>query len=195
MSVPVLILAGGASRRMGTRDKLLELVEGAPLLRVLAQRALEVSDDVTVLVRPNTPARRQAVNGLAVNVLETDAAIEGIGGSLREGCQHLSQRDAFLLVLGDLPDITGNDMRAVLEARQAAPQNEIWRGATEDGAPGHPILFSRACFPMLLALRGDQGANAHMSKKRVALVNLSGQRARLDLDTPEAWDAWRQGQT
>lgn len=46
--ITLVIPAAGASRRMGDRDKLLEPVDGFPLLRGVAVRALAVSDDVIV---------------------------------------------------------------------------------------------------------------------------------------------------
>jgi molybdenum cofactor cytidylyltransferase len=193
MTVPILILAGGASSRMGAREKLLEPVGGQPLLRLQAWRALKASREVTVLIRPGQPAVRRALAGLPLHVLVASEAFEGMGGSIRAGTRaHLRSR-SFLMMLADLVEIEAQDLRAVMAARATHAEAAIWRGATEDGEPGHPILFDRAVYGDLLNLRGDDGGRRIMERwaDRVVLVPLKGKRARRDLDTPEEWDNWR----
>ena len=193
MTVPILILAGGSSSRMGSRHKLLETVQGQPLLRVQALRALEVSEDVTILIRPEQPALEQAVAGLPVKLLIAPEALEGMGGSIRAATGAFRDRDCFLMLLPDLVEIEADDMHAVIAARDGDHEHWIWRGATQDGKPGHPILFDQAVFGDLLNLDGDTGGNRIMQSHadKVRLIRLPGQRARTDLDTPEDWAAWR----
>lgn len=196
MTVPILILAGGASSRMGSRNKLLEPAHGQPLLRLQAWRALKASREVTVLMRPGQPALRRALAGLTVKTLVVSEAFEGIGGSIRAGTRAHLRSKCFLMVLADLVDVEAQDMRTVMAARATQNGPWIWRGATEDGLPGHPILFEHAVYGDLLNLRGDRGGDHVIQARadRVQLVPLPGRRARRDLDTPEDWDAWRQEQ-
>ena len=196
MTVPILILAGGSSTRMGDRNKLLEIVEGQPLLRLQAWRALKASRDVTVLMRPGQPALKRAIAGLPVRLLTASEAIEGIGGSIRVGTRAHLRHKCFLMMLADLVEIEANDMRKVIAARATDHGPWAWRGATEDNKPGHPILFEQSIYADLLNMRGDTGASEILAQHadKVKLVPLPGQRARLDLDTPEDWDAWRASQ-
>ncbi len=101
--------------------------------------------------------------------------------------------DKAMLLLGDLPDLTADDLRAVMGAVRTHPDALIWRGGTQDGRGGHPIIFDQTLFSRLLALKGDDGGRSvvHAAEDRVHLVPLPGNRARLDLDTPEDWAAWR----
>ncbi|MEM9524812.1 MAG: nucleotidyltransferase family protein, partial [Pseudomonadota bacterium] len=73
------------------------------------------------------------------------------------------------------------------------PGNLVWAAADEDGRQGHPVLFSSALFTRLMALEGDDGARSVIKAAGggVHLIPLPGGRARRDLDTPEAWRAWR----
>ena len=193
MSVPILILAGGASRRMGARDKLLEPVHGQPLLRLQAWRALKVSPAVSVLIRPDRPDLESALEGLNVRIIRADESEEGIGGSIRAGTRAHLDQSCFLLMLADLVDIDSSDLRAVIGARNLSPGPMIWRGATTDGKPGHPILFEQPVFEDLLQLQGDTGGETIMAKHagNINLVALPGAKARRDLDTPQDWDNWR----
>lgn len=193
--VPILILAGGASTRMRGRDKLMEEIGGEPLLRLMTRRALTVSDSVYVALRPDKPERLQALSGLPVEMVLAQAALEGLSGSLREGVAALPECPAFMVLLADTPAVGATDMNAVLTARDAHPKARIWRGATKDGKPGHPILFHSCLRPLFRRLQGDSGGEEIVKplKDRTHLVRFEDDRARRDLDTPEDWVAWRRG--
>ena len=190
---PVLILAAGQSRRMGGRDKLLEEIDGVPLITRLARAALATGQPVLVTLPPQGSARRAALQGEPVRIVTADLAADGMAASLVAGLAALPERaDAVMILLGDLPEIGADDLRAVMAAAASAPQ-AIWRGATDDGRPGHPVVFPRRLFSELAGLQGDSGAQtviqAHAGDLR--LCSLPGARAVTDLDTPEAWAAWR----
>lgn len=193
MTVPILILAGGASSRMGSRHKLLEEVQGQPLLRLQAWRALKASREVTVLLRPGQPELRRALAGLPVRIVVANEAFEGMGGSIRAGTRSLLRARCFVLMLADLVEIEAQDLRTLILARSKANGPWIWRGATADGRPGHPILFENAVYGELLNCRGDRGAQAVLDAHadKVRLVPLTGDHAITDLDSPEDWAAWR----
>ncbi|WP_424970164.1 nucleotidyltransferase family protein [Dinoroseobacter sp. S76] len=194
MSDITLILAAGQSRRMAGRDKLMELVDGRPLVARQAALAARVTRDVLVALPPRPHARYAALDGLGVTALSVPESAEGMGGTLRGAVARLPKTcTGLLLLLGDLPDITEQDLRAVLAARQDAPEARIWRGTTGTGAPGHPILFAPSTFPDFADLTGDEGGQSLIARHRdhVHLVPLPGNRARRDLDTPEDWAAWR----
>lgn len=192
--LPALILAAGASSRMGPgRDKLMEPVGGAALLTRTLRLAAQHCDPVFAAL-PEAPHPRYAALPEGTRAVPVAEAAEGINASLRAGLAALpAGSPAFLLLLGDLPALEGRDIAALLAARAAHPEALIWRAATEDGKPGHPVIFSAALYPQIAALRGDDGARAvvQAAAGRVHLTPLPGQRARLDLDTPEAWAAWR----
>lgn len=197
MTVPILVLAGGNSSRMAPRHKLLEEVHGQPLLRLQAWRALKASKDVTVLIRPGVPALKQALSGLNVKIISAPEAYEGMGGSIRAGTRAHLRSKCFMMLLADLVEVEAADMRTVMAARATSNGAWIWRGATEDGKPGHPVLFDHMVYGDLLNLRRDAGGQDVMRqhRNRIQLVPLPGKRARRDLDTPEDWDAWRAEQT
>jgi molybdenum cofactor cytidylyltransferase len=55
---------------------------------------------------------------------------------------------------------------------------------------GHPVLFSRSCFPELSALRGDSGARALLDAMGADLVLVPVDAdAPGDVDTPEMLEA------
>lgn len=191
--IPILILAAGQSSRMRGRDKLLEDVQGQPLLCRQVKLALAMQQPVFIAMQEGADQRKAAIADLPVTVLTVPDAAEGMSGTLRGAVAQLPHAPAFMMFLGDLVALELSDLRAVAAARTANPDYLIWRGATEDGKPGHPIIFDAALWPEFTHLRGDTGGEAIIKshKDQTYLVNLPGQRARFDLDTPQDWEAWR----
>jgi CTP:molybdopterin cytidylyltransferase MocA len=197
-SLPIIILAAGASSRMRGRDKLLEVVDGAPLLRQQAMKACAVTTGPVLIALPDFPhPRYAALDGLEVLPFAVPDADEGMNASLRRAFAALPPgAPCAMVLLGDLPDVTADDLAKVADAVDPESGQLIWRGATRDGAAGHPIVFHRALFAAFATLTGDSGGRevVAQAKGRVTLVPLQGSRARRDLDTPEEWDEWRQEQ-
>jgi len=198
MRIATILLAAGSSSRMEGRDKLMERVDGQPLLHLMATRAISAGGPVIVaLPMPNTPfgpARWACLDGLNVKPVSVPEATEGMNASLRTAVAALPQGlDAAMILLADLPELTADDLRTMRNAIAAHPDASIWRATDADGRPGHPVAFSARLFPDLIALAGDGGAQnvVRAHKDDVWLVPLPAAHATLDLDTPEAWDAWR----
>lgn len=175
-------------------DKLLEPVDGQPLLRRQAVIAQSLGWPVHVALPPRPHPRYAVLEDLDLALLPVDSASEGMGGTLRGAIEALPEKTgSVLLLLADLPDITGEDLARIAAAQDAHPEAAILRGATSAGAPGHPILFRTETHPAFAKLSGDDGGKAVIAafSDRVHLVPLPDDRARSDLDTPEDWQRWR----
>lgn len=191
--IPILILAAGKSARMGGRDKLLEDVGGVSLLRKQALMALATEEPVFVAVGPENAPREAVLGDLDLTVLTAPDAAEGMGATLRQTVRKLPKTPAFMVVLADLVALETSDLVTVLNACIKNPHRLIWRGATTDGKPGHPIVFADTLRTEFDELAGDHGGEAIVKNARdqTMLVKLPENRARFDLDTPEDWKNWR----
>ena len=191
--IPILILAAGQSSRMRGSDKMLEDVGDVPLLRKQAQRALATEQPVFVALPHANESRSEVLRDLNLSLLHISHAEEGMSATLREAVPQLPTSKAFMVVLADLVELETSDLDTALNARNAFPDALIWRGATQDLKPGHPILFDFSLRVAFANLAGDFGARRIVSRHadKTVLVPLPGDRARRDLDTPEDWEAWR----
>lgn len=193
--MPIIILAAGQSARMRGRDKLLEHIDGAPLLRLQTIKALAVATGPVIVALPPVPhPRHAALSGLDVEICEVRDAVEGMNASLRTAMKSLPEdAQSAMVLLGDLPDLTVDDLRQVANAVDLDSATWVWRGATDAGAPGHPIVFRSNLFAAFATLKGDSGGRevVAQAKGHIKLIPLPGTRARLDLDTPQAWADWR----
>ncbi len=184
----IVIPAAGASARMRGGDKLMEQVDGQPMLRRQAGVALMTRRPVMITLRPTDTARQAALEGLAVRILEVPDAASGMSASLRRAAGALGT--ALMILPADMPDLTAQDLTALIAAWEQAP-DLIHRGSTEGGQPGHPVIFPARFLPDLTGLAGDEGARPIVARTPALLVPLPGRHAVTDLDTPEDWAAWR----
>jgi len=193
MTTPILLLAAGSASRMRGGDKLLEDVHGAPCLQVMAKRALATGQPVLVTMPSLNHPRAACLTGLELSVIEVPDADLGMSHSLQRGVAALPNNAKAVMILpADMPDITTDDMNEMLDAFVVTNATAM-RATTQDGATGHPTLVGMNLFEQFQKLTGDKGANAILSALGDSLMlhALKGDRARIDLDTPEDWSAWR----
>jgi CTP:molybdopterin cytidylyltransferase MocA len=188
--IGIVIPAAGASSRMRGRDKLLETVTGQPLLARQARLALGTGHPVLVTLRPGDARARVLPKG--PEHCDVPDAAEGLAASLRSGVAWAQRHrfTALMVLLADLPEITLDDLHAV-EAHFEKDPGQICRATDDSGKPGHPVIFPATVFDQLQGLTGDEGAKPIMARHSPRLCRLPGLRATTDLDTPEAWAAWR----
>lgn len=193
-AVAILILAAGSSSRMRGGDKLLEPVDGAPMLRRQALIALATGCPVLVTLPPERPERAAVLAGLEVRQILVPDASSGMSASLRCGVEQASRltQMGLMILPADMPGLTSAALKAVIAAFDAAPER-IVRARNASGQQGHPAIFPRSLWPELSGVSGDTGGisviRAH--PELVTYVDLPGDMATLDLDTPEQWQAWR----
>lgn len=193
--VAIVLLAAGSSSRMRGSDKLLEDVDGEPLVRRMARRLGEcAAERLICVVRPVDTNRLEALKDLPIEIVPNPRAADGLGTSLAAGIAALdADIDAAVIALADMPGVTGADIDRMIAAFDPQENRAIVRAATEDGRSGHPVLFGRRFFEALRGLSMDQGAREVVKEHPdfVVDVQLPGANAVVDLDTPEDWAAWR----
>ncbi|WP_424931095.1 NTP transferase domain-containing protein [Amaricoccus macauensis] len=193
--VAALVLGAGAGRRMRGADKLLEDAGGQPMLARSVRAALEsAASEVIAVIPAGHEARKAALAGLDVRVVETALCREGMAGSLRAGLAAIPDAaDAVVILLADMPEVGPGHVDRLIAAFDPVEGREICRAVTEAGKPGHPVLFGRRFFESLAGLTGDRGARdiVRASAEFIVDVPTEGEAAVIDLDTPEAWAAWR----
>ncbi|AOT04462.1 nucleotidyltransferase family protein [Arthrobacter sp. U41] len=157
-----LILAAGASRRLGRPKQLLPYGHGVLLDAVLAT-ARDCGFDQTVLALGGSAGEVQrTVDTTGCRVVLNPDFGEGCSSSIAAGLAALHpDTDAVVLLLGDQPGVRAESVRALLEllftggpgSGRGVPGIAVCR--YEDGL-GHPLAFARRMFPALAALHGDK---------------------------------------
>ncbi len=187
-----LVLAAGRSSRMGEANKLLAPVRGEPMLRhaVAAQLASQARPVLVVTGHQQTEIA-DALDGLDVTLLHNPDFAEGLATSLRAGIAAVPESAPGVIVsLGDMPNVTAPVLDRLAQAFADAP-DALAVVPTLLGQRGNPVLLSRALFPAVAQLTGDQGARRLLEEAGEAVVEvpLDDPAIALDVDTPEALKA------
>lgn len=186
-----VILAAGASTRMGTPKQLLEF-EGRPLLVRAVEAALaSPAWPVVVVLGAHAEKIRPALARLPVLTTENPAWAEGMASSIRAGVttlQQFSRRlDAALIALCDQPAFSADTIAQLIATQRSTGRSIV--AARYSGRHGAPAVFLREHFDTLVHLTGEEGARALLNgdPQRVAAVDLPA--LAVDLDTPADYAA------
>ena len=149
---PALVLAAGRSTRMGGPNKLLEEINGKPLVRIVAEQALASrARPGHRRHRPSARARRararRARGARSCTIRISPRAFPPRSRPASPRCR--ADADGAIVCLGDMPQVSAK----LIDRLIAAFDPE--RGAlvvipTIDGKRGNPVLWSRRFFPDLL---------------------------------------------
>lgn len=142
-----VVLAAGASSRMGAHKMLLQL-DGESLIRRVVRAVREVPiADVVVVAGYNHRAMEKELSDLPVRFALNENYRKGMGSSFAAGVLALDERvGAALFVLGDRPFVTAEDYRRLVDAYRRG-QSKLVAGRYGDViAPPHVVarsLFAR----------------------------------------------------
>lgn len=188
-SVACIILAAGASRRMG-RSKALLPWGKVSVLQHLAQEVRKAGIDGVVVVggagyEELLPVACEAGIAACLNPLWE----AGMGSSLAAGLDwvlaHAPDTAAVLVLLADQPLVPARYLKQLLRDYQQNPGFVI---ATDyHPTPGVPALFPRAFWEPLLDLPMGQGAKAYLQSIPGQCRLLEAGDVVFDIDTPEAY--------
>jgi molybdenum cofactor cytidylyltransferase len=183
--VTPIVLAAGASRRMGRPKALLDF-DGRVCLDLVLD-AVRFAGRPIVVLGPNHEEIRGRVDLDAVEVaLNLDAA-SGQTASLQAALSRLpSDADAFFFLPVDLPLLRSADIEGLLQSRIANPGAPL-HIPSHARKRGHPILCARALAAEFLALPPGASARDVVNRlpDRIAYVESAEPYVLMDMDTPE----------
>lgn len=194
MSIAAIVLAAGASSRMGALKQLLRDQNDEALVHRVVRDAIEAGcAPVCVVVGNSAPLVAESVSDLDVVVASNVDWEHGLSTSIACGIdtiqEHFTHASATLILTCDMPSVGVAHIQSILRAHSAvhAPvassYGDTW---------GVPALFPSTMFDALRSLHGDKGAKTLLDPARTSMIPLEG--GLLDLDTPEDVYRWRQSQ-
>jgi molybdenum cofactor cytidylyltransferase len=162
--IPAVILAAGASRRLGRPKQLVRF--GAETLLARAVAAASACDPVIVVTGCQAEAVARELSRLPVHRVFNPGWEEGMASSIRAGVRALPPgAEGALFLVCDQPAVDRLMVERLLEAWRGVPVASVYAGVR-----GIPAILPAAAFPALLALRGDRGAKALLAGPDVVEV-------------------------
>jgi molybdenum cofactor cytidylyltransferase len=193
--VAAVVLAAGRSTRMGAQNKLLADVGGVPMVRRVAEAALESKAQPVLVVTGHQAADvGAALSGLDVRLVANPDYATGLASSLKAGIGAVPEDcEGALILLGDMPGVTAEHVDRLVDVFVEAPECIVV--PVHGGRQGNPVLWPRRYFPELLRLDGDAGAKRLIAAHRedVREVDVGTDAIFADVDTPEALLDLRRG--
>ena len=188
MSAPLLgaiVLAAGASRRLGRSKQLLRR-HGETLVHRAARLALSTQPHDAVLVLGAEAARvRAAVADLPIRGVDCAEWERGMGASLRAGIGALDAHCAGVLVLVcDQPGLEPAHLDRLCAAWRAAPDYAVASAYAQ--RLGVPAILPRAWAAQLDD--GARGAGALLQRHRDRVVAVADEALAWDVDEPADLD-------
>jgi molybdenum cofactor cytidylyltransferase len=183
---PAIVLAAGASTRMGRPKALLPAGDRTFIRRILHSLRQAGVPEAVVVVRPGQDAVTAEVRASGFGrAVPNPRAEEGQLSSLIAGLDAIDRPgvEAVLVTLVDAPLIGPASVRLLL-ARAAASDAPVVR-AVHQGRHGHPVIFKRALFDALRGADPAAGAKAVVRAVRVEEVETGDPGVVHDVDTPE----------
>jgi molybdenum cofactor cytidylyltransferase len=184
-TVAGVLLAAGTSSRYGEPNKLLESVEGEPMVRRSVQALLAADlDSVTVVLGYEADRVRDALAGLDVEFLENPNYETGQASSVRRAVEHLGDVDATIFALGDMPFVDPGSVETLAATFDATGRSALAAG--EDGQRGNPVLFAAEHFDALADASGDTGGRSVLLDAEDGAIVETGDTGVLrDVDRPD----------
>jgi molybdenum cofactor cytidylyltransferase len=194
--VSAVVLAAGASTRMGRAKQLLPLGETTVLTRTLENiRSAGLDDIVLVLGASAEAIRRQLPQSLleGLRIVVNHAYGQGMASSLREGLSNIDSRsDAALIVLGDQPFLQPQTLHQIIDGYRGSRAQIVV--PTYQGERGNPVLLDRSVFSEAMVLEGDVGCRAIFANhlEGISKVEVEDMGVLLDLDDPADYERLKQ---
>ena len=154
-----MVLAAGASRRMGTPKQLLRIGGETILERTLNNvRASDAAEIVLVLGHAAEMVEKE-ISTEQIRVVHNPDYQQGMGTSLRTGLASVSaEASGALIVLADQPFVRPETLNELITCHQESkPQIII---PMYRGFRGNPVLLDRSVFDEVKGLNGDVGCRA-----------------------------------
>ena len=184
--VSAVLLAAGASTRMGVPKLLLPLGD-EPMVRRTARNLCESGYDEVLVVSGGEQAQIvEALQGLRVRHAHNPDFATGMGSSFRTAVEHLPpDSEAAMFALADQPFVTAGEFRALLDTWRL--QKPLIVGSMFGEVTAPPHLFARPLYGELALLQ--HGARDLLKRHAGSMVVLHFPAERLlDIDTPEDYE-------
>ena len=182
-SVSAIILAAGASRRMG-RPKQLLPYRGQTLLGHIIQCVLVSScSPVIVVLGAHADKITPTIEHFSIEIVNNSDWLQGMSSSIQCGLNYLRDRfiEGVIFLACDQPFISTEIIEQLINLHTQSDKPII---ASQYGEIiGVPALFARSVCPELMQLKGDVGAKSIIQKNRDRVATIKFNGGEIDLDT------------
>lgn len=187
MKIGAIILAAGASTRMGTSKQMLEIQGENLLTRTIKTVAAAGIDDMAIVLGAREQTHRAVLGAYKADIVINTDWERGMGSSIKRGLKYLmasqADLDAAIIFVCDQPMLTSDIISEIVSAFLTTKKPIVASGYSDSA--GVPALFARSLFTTLNDLPDDQGAKKIIKQHPADVVMVPFPGGEIDLDTIE----------
>lgn len=191
LNIPIVILAAGASKRMGTIKQLLPW-GGKTLLEHSIEMALKTNTNgVFVVLGANYATIKSKIDKLPVTIIKNKDWELGLGKSIACAAEHIlnlkPEVDGVLICLADQPFIDAEFLNTLIQ-NMTLDTGQIIATSYKNDISGVPVLFDKVYFSELSKLKKDNGAKILLKKYEPLVKTFKPKSENIDLDYKEDYE-------
>ena len=180
----IVLLAAGKSSRLGQPKQFL-VFENNSLVKRAARTALEITGKVVVVTGAFKEKVEEELSGLPIDVVYNKDYEEGIASSIRTGLSSLIKNfgdlKGVIFIVCDQPYLNSLLLNNLVDKSLDIGSTIV--AASYAGTIGTPVLFTKKFFPMLLELKGDNGAKKIVKENISEVSTIHFPQGEIDIDT------------
>ena len=186
MKTGIILLAAGASSRLGRPKQLLK-IEGKTLIqRAIDEAQKSIAEELVVVLGWNPELIQEGFRGKNIAVVINKNWEQGMASSMQAGLQFFEKGkpvDQVILMLCDQPYVSSSLLDQLMEEKEKS-----WKGivaCSYSNTIGVPALFDQRYFQEMLQLKGSEGAKKVILKHPEDVFSIEFPEGSVDLDTEE----------
>ena len=190
-SCGIVILAAGASTRLGKPKQLLQYRGKTLLAHAINEAVNSNADAVVVILGKDANLFKKEIDERKVRVAINSSWEEGMASSLRLGLDTLINDkpyiDAVIFMVCDQPHVLSSILNELIITQQKTTKQIVTCNYGETFGP--PALFHKSLFHELMHLKGDVGARKIIQHHNEDVTTVLFANGKIDIDTKEDYDA------
>ncbi|MEW6507771.1 MAG: NTP transferase domain-containing protein [Bacteroidota bacterium] len=187
MRISGLIIAAGFSGRMNSFKPILK-IKDRTFIQLITEKLLSVCDDILIVTGYKSAALENVIEkSVRINFVYNENYSKGMFTSLKKGVIELLNSDWIIYHFADQPSLPHSFYSEFVNQTN---ENYNWIQPAYNSAKGHPILFSKSLYPLILN-EGDNGSLRNVSTRnqiRKLIWDCNYPQILDDVDKPEDFE-------
>jgi molybdenum cofactor cytidylyltransferase len=189
-TIGIIILAAGASTRMGKPKQLLPY-QGRSLLRHITEVAIASKNQpIIVVLGANAEIIKPEICQLPVQIVQNLQWGSGMSSSIRTGIETVNALgqnvEAVVITLCDQPFVSPEVINQLVKAYRLTPKAIV--ASEYADTLGVPALFHHTFFSKLANLKQGEGAKQIIKKYINQVTSVPFLQGKIDIDTPDDYE-------
>ena len=189
-SCGIIILAAGASTRLGKPKQLLQYRGKTLLTHAINEAVNSNADAVVVVLGKDANLFKKEIDERKIRVAINSSWEEGMASSLRLGMDTLLKDkpyiDAVIFMVCDQPHVLSSILNELIITQQKTTKQIVTCNYGDSIGP--PALFHKKYFKDLMKLSGDTGARKIIQQNMNDMTTILFPEGEIDIDTEEDYE-------